>query len=90
MADTDPWGIFSMVRDLKFPNTFNPYVERCEKYDKPKVPEIRAGVFLDILCAAGKADIDAIWIARDLGHRDGRRTGLALTDDTRFSTHTKR
>ena len=90
MAVTDPWGIVSMVRDLKFPNTFNPYVEWCEQYDKPKAPEIRTGVLLDILCAAGEADIDAIWIGRDLGHRGGRRTGLALTDDVWFSTHTRR
>ena len=90
MAVTGPWGIVSMVRDLKFPNTFNPYVERCEQYDKPKAPEIRTGVLFDILCTAGKADIDAIWIGRDLGHRGGRRTGLALTDDIWFSAHTKR
>jgi len=90
MAVTDPSGIVSMVRDLKFPNTFNPYVERCEQYDRPRAPEIRAGVLLDILCAAGKTDIDAIWIGRDLGHRGGRRTGLALTDDFWFSAHARR
>ena len=90
MAVRDPWGIVSMVRDLKFPNTFNPYIERCEQHDKPRAPEIRTGVLLDILCAAGKADIDAIWIGRDLGHRGGRRTGLALTDDFWFSAHTRR
>lgn len=85
-----PRSFVSQVRELKFPNTFNPYVERCEQYDKPHAPEIRAGVLLDILQAAGKVDIDSIWIGRDLGHRGGRRTGLALTDDFRFSVHTKR
>ncbi len=90
MAVTGPWSFVSMLRDLKFPNTFNPYVERCEQYDKPSAPDIRTGVLLDILRAARAADIDSIWIGRDLGHRGGRRTGLALTDDFRFSAHTRR
>ena len=85
-----PCGFLSMVRELKFPNTFNPYFERCAQYDKPQAPEIRARLLLDILRAAGKVDIDAIWIGRDLGHRGGRRTGLALTDDFQFSAHTRR
>ena len=90
MPGTDPREFVSMVRELKLPNTFNPYVERCEKYDKPRAPEIRAGVLSSILRAAGDVDVDAMWIGRDLGHRGGRRTGLALTDDLRFSIHTKR
>ena len=90
MEADGPRSFVSQVRKLKFPNTFNPYMERCEQYDKPHAPEIRAGVLLDILRAAGKVEIDAIWIGRDLGHRGGRRTGLALTDDVRFPVHTKR
>ena len=87
---TGPCDFVSMVRELKFPNTFNPYVERCEQYDKPQAPEIRSRLLLDILRVAGETEIDAIWIGRDLGHRGGRRTGLALTDDFRFSVHTRR
>ena len=33
---------------------------------------------------------NSIWIARDLGYRGGRRTGLALTDDVHISAHAKR
>ncbi len=90
MTVDDPYRFVSKLRKLKFPNTFNPYVDRCNQYDKPHAPEIRARVLLDILQVAKKADIDAIWIGRDLGHRGGRRTGLALTDDFRFSVHTRR
>ncbi len=90
MRRIGPLGFVSDVRKLKFPNTFNPYAQECEKYDKPGAPEIRAKVLYEILSVASDVDIDAIWIGRDLGHRGGRRTGLALTDDFRFCTHLKR
>ena len=46
--------------------------------------------FFEILSAASAVDLDAIWVGRDLGHRGGRRTGLALTDDIQFAAHTRR
>ena len=44
-------------------------------------PERRLQTLQSMLEVATKQDIDSIWIGRDLGHRGGRRTGLALTDD---------
>ena len=85
-----PDRILGALREMKFPNTFNPYVEQCEVYDKADAPQLRARLLREILGAASDVDIDSIWIGRDLGHRGGRRTGLALTDDFRFSDHTRR
>ena len=45
---------------------------------------------MQLLQAAVETEVEAIWIGRDLGHRGGRRTGLALTDDVHLSVHATR
>ena len=90
MTVVSPEIFVSEVRRLRFPNSFNPYRDRCEVYDKPEAPELRVRILLEILRVASSVDIDAIWLGRDLGHRGGRRTGLALTDDLRFADHIRR
>ena len=35
-------------------------------------------------------DVESLWIGRDPGHRGGRRTGLAFTDDVHLHEHAKR
>jgi hypothetical protein len=45
---------------------------------------------LEILEAAARTEVGALWIGRDLGHRGGRRTGLALTDDVHLTVHATR
>lgn len=82
--------IVSHIQALEFSNAFNPYSERCSFFDTSESPKKRALLLRKILLAAFEADLDAFWIGRDLGHRGGRRTGLALTDDIHFSTHLKR
>ena len=90
MTVLSPGFFVSELRKLRFPNTFNPYTDQCDVYDKCEAPELRTQMILEILTAASDMDIDAIWIGRDLGHRGGRRTGLALTDDLRFADHLQR
>ncbi len=75
---------------LRFENTFNPYSDNCDVHDRPHAAQSRAKALSRILESAQAGSIDAIWIGRDLGHRGGRRTGLALTDDINIARHTRR
>ncbi|MFT7405701.1 uracil-DNA glycosylase [Zhongshania sp.] len=75
---------------LKFDNTFNPYSDKCDVYDYFDSPKRRRDLLRKMLVAAGKVEVDAIWIGRDLGYRGGRRTGLALTDDLHLAHHAER
>ena len=90
MTVASPEVFVSEIRKLRFPNTFNPYTDQCKVHDKPQAPELRARMLLEILSVASDVNVDAIWVGRDLGHRGGRRTGLALTDDLRFTDHIRR
>lgn len=62
-------------------NVFNPYTDKCDVYDRHDASRIRTANLSNVLNAAIETGVDSIWIGRDLGHRGGRRTGLALTDE---------
>jgi hypothetical protein len=87
---TSPRQFVDTVSDLAFTDTFNPYAQRCPVYDRYDAPHRRRIALLEMLQAASDCEVDAIWIGRDLGHRGGRRTGLALTDDVHISEHADR
>ena len=74
---------------LRFPDTFNPYADRCPEHDLVDAPEIRRSNLLATFEAA-VAGVDAIWIALEPGHRGARRTGLAMTDDCHLAAHAQR
>src|ERR1700692_4230247 len=85
-----PAQFVTSLKELKFENAFNPYSDRCDVHDVEDAPERRSRALLSMLEAAADTEIDALWIGRDLGHRGGRRTGLALTDDVHLTVHATR
>src|SRR5208282_2509608 len=62
----------------------------CAVHDVKDAPLRRSLALLQLLLVASANEIDALWIGRDLGHRGGRRTGLALTDDVHLPIHAAR
>jgi hypothetical protein len=78
------------VAEMRFDNSFNPYMDRCEIHDREDAPHRRAMALSAIVERATREPIDAIWVGRDLGYRGGRRTGMALTDDVHIDRHAKR
>lgn len=85
-----PDSILSHIKSVDISRTFNPYTQKCDVYDREDSPRLRSELLRSILVEASRLEIDAIWIGRDLGHRGGRRTGLALTDDVNFHQHLSR
>lgn len=75
------------LADLSFKDAFNPYADACRDFDRDDAPAIRRTNLKLVLDAAIESKVDSIWIARDLGYRGGRRTGLALTDEAHLNDH---
>ena len=74
---------------LSLPNTFNPYRDLCPIHDQPDAISRRQTNLRRCLAAALDACADTMWVARDLGYRGGRRTGLPLTDEAHLSEAAK-
>ena len=85
-----PRQFVDSLRKVKFEHVFNPYCDRCDVHDVDDAPTRRTRALLELLEAAVRTEVDALWIGRDLGHRGGRRTGLALTDDVHLAVHATR
>ncbi len=84
--------IEKFVNDLAavdMPNIFNPYVDVCAEHDLANADRVRRQNLTNALEAALDLNVRTLWIARDLGYRGGRRTGLALTDETHLAAHSK-
>lgn len=75
------------LADLQFSNVFNPYSDETCDIDDTGAAAIRRHNLRIILTKAISEPVQSLWIARDLGYRGGRRTGLALTDELHLSDH---
>jgi uracil-DNA glycosylase len=75
------------IEVLRFDNAFNPYAETCDLCDLPNGARFRRQNLQRVLNAALENGVKSVWVARDLGYRGGRRTGLALTDDVHLPLH---
>lgn len=78
------------LRSYDSKNVFNPYSDKCEIYDRYDAERIRARNLSNVLNSFESGGVDSIWIGRDLGHRGGRRTGLALTDEAHLEAAERR
>lgn len=79
--NTDVEAFISAVASIRSENSFNPYRDVCEIADNIDSPRIRTSNLVSVLEACLQADKCSLWIARDLGYRGGRRTGVPLTDE---------
>ena len=76
-----PRSFVSALARMRLPNVFNPWADRCAIHDRADAPQRRRANLISMLDAAIEARVETIWIARDLGYRGGRRTGVPLTDE---------
>nr|WP_255704454.1 uracil-DNA glycosylase [Erythrobacter sp. SN021] len=68
------------------PTTFNPWRDTCVLHDRADAAIRRRENLERMLIAAIDARVETMWIARDLGYRGGRRTGVPLTDEVHLSS----
>lgn len=76
-----PRSFAETLAQTRLPSVFNPYAECCPTHDRADAARVRRRNLVRCLDAAIAAHVDTIWIARDLGYRGGRRTGVPLTDE---------
>ena len=74
------------LADTAFKSVFNPYSDHCSLHDREDGARVRKRNLVRCLEAAVDARADTIWIARDLGYRGGRRTGVPLTDEVHLTS----
>jgi len=76
-----PSSFATALSQAHLPSVFNPYADCCPVHDRPDAARLRKRNLVRCLDAALDSHVDTIWVARDLGYRGGRRTGVPLTDE---------
>lgn len=80
-----PASFVDALSTIELENTFNPYRDICAIHDAQDAVERRCRNLRRCLESALDANVDTIWIARDLGYMGGRRTGIPLTDEAHLA-----
>lgn len=70
------------LAEYSSPDVFNPYRDVCPFCDTPSSPATRRKNLERLLHAASNSSVHSLWVGRDLGYLGGRRTGMALTDES--------
>jgi hypothetical protein len=81
-----PREFVEALAEVRLPHVFNPYADRCEIHDLRDAPDLRRRNLTNYLTRATDLGASEVWVARDLGYRGGRRTGIALTDEVRLTS----
>lgn len=79
----------SRLASVELHNVFNPYSDLCPLHDGPNAALMRSENLTAALTSALSLNVRTLWVARDLGYRGGRRTGLALTDEAHLNEHSR-
>ncbi|MCB4767101.1 uracil-DNA glycosylase [Ancylobacter sp. Lp-2] len=87
MIGQSAWSFVDHISSLKFENAFNPYSDEDADHDLPGAAATRRDNLRKVIDASLETGVDSMWIARDLGYRGGRRTGLALTDEMHLQAY---
>jgi hypothetical protein len=81
-----PRAFADALAETNMPGVFNPYRDNCPLHDRPNAATVRRRNLRRCLEASLDTGVDTIWVARDLGYRGGRRTGVALTDEVHLDS----
>jgi hypothetical protein len=76
-----PSALVTALADVRLPSVFNPYSDCCAIHDRADAAKTRRKNLEVFLQGALSSKVETIWVARDLGYRGGRRTGVPLTDE---------
>lgn len=87
VAHLTPANFVHQLSSVCLEDVFNPYSQICEIHDRPDAAQLRCSNLIRSLERAVELRVKTIWIARDLGYRGGRRTGLALTDEPHLGSY---